>query len=31
MCGGGDPALVAARMKAFAQRRHERVLDGLFD
>ena len=30
-CGMGDPAMVAARMKAFVRGRYERVQDGLFD
>jgi hypothetical protein len=31
MCSLGDAPLVAARMKTFARRRHERILDGYFD
>jgi hypothetical protein len=31
MCSLGDAPMVAARMKSFARRRHERILDGLLD
>jgi hypothetical protein len=31
MCSLGDAPMVAARMKTFARRRHERILDGLLD
>lgn len=31
MCSLGDAPMVAARMKSFARRRHERLLDGLLD